>query len=189
MIHFGVITISHGRDDIFRLWCASIRRLREEVGWFPVFVAGDEQHKSICSEYEIYHWTRPNEPVSQKWNDAMQVMMADEKVKYCMITGSDDIISTPLLKDIVRLTEGGYDMIGIKQIWFYCAEGLLKGRARVLSKGKHPQFLGVCKTLSRRVIDKTGMLWTRDRNWGMDAECTRNTSRHIKTTAEEVYLQ
>ena len=177
----GIITISHGRDEIFRLWCASIRRLRSEVGWFPVVVAGDEQHKPICDEYDIYHWTRPNEPASRKWDDAMEVMMLDErKVKYVMISGSDDIISTALLKNILSLSAQDYDLIGIKKIYFYCAEGLYKGRVRGIES---KQFLGVCKTLHRRVIEKMGTLWTLDRSWGMDADCTRNTSPHIRTQA------
>jgi hypothetical protein len=177
--NFGIITISHGRPEILRLWCAGMHRLHKDLGWFPVVVAGDEEHGVICDEYNIFHIPMINEPASAKWNEAMEAMMTS-CVEYSMIIGSDNLISNDLLKNLITKMNEGYDMIGIKKIYFYCAEGLFRGRARVVES---KQFLGVCKTLHRRVIERTGKIWTRERSWGMDADCSRNISPYVHTTA------
>ena len=180
MPNFGIITISHKRPEILRLWCASIKRLRAECGWFPVMVVGDEDHRSICNEYDIWHWGRPNYPIEDKWNCAVDVMMCDDNLRgYIMISGSDNIISTNLLMNMKSIMGEGYDMIGIKKIWFYCAEGLYKGRSRGIEQ-TYP--MGVCKAIHRRVIGQAGTLWTGTKGWGMDADCQKNIAPYVKTT-------
>lgn len=185
MASFGIISISHGRPEVLRLWCASIYRLREQVNcFFPVVVVGDAEHESICSRYNILHIAMENKPAEAKWNKAMDAMRIYD-VDYTMISGSDDLMSKELLLDLMAKMEDDYDVIGIKKIWFYCAEGLYKGRVRGIEQKR---LLGVCKTINKRIIEKASPLWRGNRSWGMDADCQRNISPYVKTigTAEGI---
>lgn len=179
MPDFGIITISHGRPDVLRLWCASIRRLREYCGWFPVIVVGDADHEAICDEYYIICIPMPNNPVEAKWNEAVENILI-YNVDYVMISGSDDIISTPLLKDFIRLMGADFDMISINKVWFYCANGLYKGRARGIEQ-VYP--FGVCKTIHRTVIEQAIPLWKMERGFSMDADCANSIKPYVNTVA------
>jgi hypothetical protein len=179
MANFGIITISHKRPDVLRLWCASIRRLRKDCGYFPVVVIGDEPHGDVVDE-DIFFEPMPNNPIEAKWNRAMAIMNFTWNVDYVMISGSDDIISTPLLKDFIRLMDDDYDMISINKVWFYSANGLYKGRARGIGQS-YP--FGVCKTIHRRVIEQAMPLWKMERGYSMDADCTKSIKPYVKTTA------
>ena len=173
---FGIITISYKRDNVLRLWCRSIRRLRQAVGYFPVVVVGDEEHSAVCIENNIHHIPYPNRCM-KKWNMAVAYLMS-LGVEYVIISGSDDIISTRLLKNLIDAMKTDVDLIGIKTVYFYCGDGKLRGQLRRLDS---KQILGVCRTIHSRVIKQVGELWTSDRNWGMDSDNAKNVAPFIKS--------
>jgi hypothetical protein len=180
MVSFGILTVSHRRDNVLWLWCASIARLRLVTGInFPVVVVGDAHHKLICERYGIHHIAQVNDPVSQKWNTGVRWLM-EQGVTYAMISGSDDIVSSDTLLRFIVAMEYEPDMIGIKSIWFYAGDGKLRGTLKRLESN---QPLGVCRTFHRRVIEQVGDLWTQNKGWGMDADNARNTARYCKKRA------
>jgi len=183
-MNFGIITIAHGRQTILRLFCASIRRLRKETGIdFPVVVTSGAEDAPLCSEYNIGHITYPNIPVSNKWNIACEYMK-ELGVDYICILGSDDIMATDCLRNIMFEMHNDIDLIGFKTLYVYDTDGDSRGQ---LMRTTKKSFLGVGKTIHRRVLDAVGWepwAYDRPRNAGMDAIIHRNISSHIKTSAE-----
>jgi len=185
---FGIITISYKREKVLRLFCAGIKRLRNDLQMFiPVVCVGDAEHKSICDEYHIHHITQENHPASQKWNTAVAYMMSIN-VSYISIFGSDDICSTDLLKNLISAMEVGYDLIGVNQIYFYGGDGKHKGQLRHLQSGK--TIMGVARTISKYVFEKAHPMWRKNRSWAMDGDCLRTIKpymRHYKIVEGDVF--
>jgi len=178
MVKFGIMTISYKRPQVLKLFLSSIKRLKMDIGVdFPCVVVGDEDHKIMCEEYNVCHISMANHPATRKWNRAVDYLMGQE-CEYIVITGSDDIMSTDLLKKLITEMEKGYDLIGIKTIYFYCAEGKQNGQMRRLVS---TNILGVARTIKRSIIEKTGVIWDKDSSWGMDSICAKNIARYVRT--------
>jgi hypothetical protein len=176
---FGILTISYKRPKVLHLFLASIKRLRNDVGYFPVVVVGDEEHKELCSIFNVTHITQQNHPATAKFNTGVDYLMSIG-CTYVVITGSDDIISTTLLKRCITEMELDYDLVGISSIYFYAADGQHKGSLRYLKT--KDQILGVCRCVHRRLIEKVGgVLWNKESSWGMDGIALRNIQPHVKT--------
>lgn len=175
----GIITINNGRQNVLRLWCAQIKRLREEFGMFiPAIVVSGEEDKSICNSYHIIHTTQVNNPATRKWNTAMKYMRSIG-MDYVMILGSDDIISTRYVTQVMELMEEDIDLIGTQTIYFYCGQGADRGTLVKLFNGT---LKGIGKTVSKRVLDKCDWQpWDVDKNWGMDAIAQKNFAKHYKS--------
>lgn len=179
-IKIGIITINYGRPKIFRLWCASIKRIRRDLGYIPVVVVSGEEDKIVCNEYNIEHITQRNHPATQKFNTAMK-FMRDLNVKAVIIMGSDDIADSSLIKKIIDQVEQNIDLIGVKNIYFYSTTGIRKG---ILKQLKSTNILGVCRCLSKSVLDSVDWTpWSRDSSWGMDGICMKTILPYIKTHA------
>ena len=181
---FGILTINFRRPQIFKLFCASIRRLRYDTGIdFPAIVVSEPTDAQVCSEYNIGHIIHPNIPVSAKW-DVGCTYLRELAVDYVIVLGADDILSTDCLRNIIKEMNNGIDLIGIKKIYIYACDGDLRGHLRmVTSRG----FLGVAKTINKRVLDAVDWKPWADkcpRGFGMDALLSRNISPHIQTVAE-----
>jgi len=178
---FGIATINHGRPQVFELWCAQIRRLRYDLQvYIPVVCVSGEEDKPLCEEYHINHFTRPNRSVSDKWNPAFEYLR-DIGMDYAMILGSDDIISTGLMRNLVNEMERGTHVIGIDTIYFYCADKhtMHHGQmARLTTK----QILGVAKCIHKDALDPIGWkVATMSRNWGIDAIISKTIAPYVHT--------
>jgi len=175
---FGLLTISFKRPRVLQLFLASIKRLRNDCGYFPCVVVGDEEHKQLCEQYKVHHIAMKNHPATDKWNKGVDYLM-DIGCDWVVITGSDDICSTPLMKTLMSEMDNDYDLIGISNIYFYAADGKYKGSLRKLET--NDQILGVCRCIHRRIIDKVGgVLWNKADSWGMDGIALRNIRPHVK---------
>ena len=180
-MRFGIITINHQRPTIFHLFCASIRRLRSEVGHtFPVICVSGAEDTQRCAEYNIHHILADNGLGSEKWN--LGAMYFKELgIDYMIISGSDDIFSTQTLRSIITEMDKDVDLIGFNRIYVYCAEGRWKGELRLVTT---KTVLGVGKTFNKRVLEAVNWRpweYASPRRWGMDAICSRNTNHHCKT--------
>lgn len=180
MKSFGIITISNKRPRILELFCYSIQRIRQEMDIFiPCVVVGDKGHKEICQKYHINHITQDNHPATRKWNTGTDFMMR-YGVDYILVVGSDDILSTDLVKKLYSQMQQGTDLIGIKSCYFYSADGIHRGELKRLES---TQILGVARCISRKVIEQAGVVWPEDKSWGMDAICSRSIGRYVKSIA------
>lgn len=177
-VKLGILTINHKRPHILRIWCAQIKRLRQDLGIdFPAIVVSEESDKLICDNYGVAHITQANKPVTEKWNSAMGYLRT-VGVTNCLILGSDDIVSSGFIRTTLDQCEQGKDLIGIKTIYFYCGQGTDKGKMVVLQS---KQFLGTGKTVSSRILDQCDWRpWDVEKNWGMDAIASKTFSKYAK---------
>jgi hypothetical protein len=178
---FGLLTINNLRPAIFRLFCASIRRLRKDIGIeFPVVCVSGSEDEPRCAEYNIHHIIADNSLGWEKWNIGTQ-WFKTQGIDYIIISGSDDVFSTDALKNIISAMNNDVDLIGFNKIYIYCTEGKYKGQLKVVvTRG----ILGVGKTLHRRVLESVNWRpweYYTIRRWGMDAILHRNTSAHIRS--------
>ena len=175
----GICTINYARPWILDLWLASIDRLRGVCGSMPVVVVSEREDRISCEEHGVHHIYQDNHPVSFKWNTGVQWLL-EQGVDYVMIVGSDDIVSDELMKNILAATEGGYDVIGVNRLYFY---GNIRGKSSVFIPLQSPRMLGVCRTISRSVLEpKGGVICPKGVNSGMDALVTKTIAPHVKTT-------
>jgi hypothetical protein len=178
---FGIITINYNRQKVLKLFCASIKRLRNDVNiHFPVVCVSGMEDRQICEEYNIAHIYQDNKPATAKWDTAMSYMQK-EQVDFVIIMGSDDIMSTECLRNIMSEMQHDTDLIGLQSMYVYCAEGKSKGCLKhITTRG----IFGVGKTINKRVLDKVDWKpWSVSvpRSSGMDAVAARNIAEHVKT--------
>ena len=176
---FGVVTINNGRPKVFKLFCASMKRLRTQVGInFPVVCVSGIEDRNTCDEYGIGHIVQANQPVSRKWDTATRYMKG-LGVNYVLILGSDDILSTSLLKSLISEMNKGISLIGIKELYFYGTENKFKGKLLYL---KLTSLAGVCRTIHRSILDKVDWaICNADKGWGMDGLIMKRIRPHITT--------
>lgn len=178
---FGIVSISYKRPQILEIFCASVQRLRTELDMFiPCVIVGDAEHYEICSKYKIHFIPMANHPATRKWNAGMDYLINNMGLNYAIISGSDDLMSTTLVKNLMLEMAKGTDLIGIKTVYFYSADGKHRGQMKKLES---TQILGVARTLSARLVKETGVVWKEDKSWGMDAICSRSIGRYVKSIA------
>lgn len=179
-MNYGIAVINNGRPKVFKLWCASIDRLRSQFGNFDVVCISGIEDARICVEHDITHITQPNKPVSFKWNVAFEYLRLT-KVEYSIICGSDDIISNELMSNIIANIKKGYDLIGINQIYFYGTYGVYKDKLYYL---RRPSMLGVCKTISKRVLDEIDWkVCPQPRNYAIDGLIHKTIRPYVHSMA------
>ncbi len=181
---FGVLTINHRRPQVLHLFLASMKRLRKDVGIdFPVVCVSGVEDRKVCANYGVTHVVYANNPASAKWNIGM-VVLQKLHLDYVIILGSDDIMSTDTLKNMMAEMENGWDLIGLTDIYVYDGDGKTRGG---LIHYETTKVLGVGKCVNKRVLDEVGWRpwhYHRPRNFGMDAIFSRNTNPHVKTLAK-----
>jgi len=180
-LNTGIITISHNRPSVLRLWCCQIKRLREELEtYIPAVVVSDEADESICNEYHVFHITQQNNPVTEKFNRAFKYMQS-QGINAVMTLGSDDIISTEYVRKTLAELNNGADYVGTRVFYFYCGQGLDRGK---MVKLDSPQTKGIGRTVSKAILDQCDWrLWDKPKNWGMDAIATKNIVKYAKKKA------
>jgi len=179
---FGIITINYRRPQILKLFCASIKRLRADVGInFPVVCVSEPEDAKICDPFGVAHVVHPNNPTSVKWNVATEYMRS-AGVSYIVVLGSDDIFSSDCLRTLISEMDKGTDLIGFNSIYLYDTDGMSKGKLMRVTSGA---LLGVGKTISKSVLDAVDWKpWGEShRNFGMDAILHRTISPHVKSKA------
>lgn len=178
-INFGIVTINNGRPKVFKLFCASMKRLRTQVGIdFPVVCVSGIEDRKTCDDYGIGHIVQANKPVSRKFDTACKYMQK-LGVSYICVMGSDDIMSTSLLKSLISEMNKGISLIGIKELYFYGTEKNFKGKLLYI---RLTSLAGVCRTIHKSILDKVDwMPWNADKGWGMDGLMMKRIRPHITT--------
>ena len=176
---FGVVTINNGRPKVFKLFCASMKRLRTQVGIdFPVVCVSGIEDRKTCDEYGIGHIVQANKPVSRKFDTACKYMQA-LGLEYVIVMGSDDIMSTSLLKSLISEMNKGISLIGIKELYFYGTEKNFKGKLLYI---RLTSLAGVCRTIHKSILDKVDwMPWNADKGWGMDGLMMKRIRPYVTT--------
>jgi hypothetical protein len=145
----GCVTCNFGRLPILKIFCAGINRLREQTNLpIPTICVGDADGKELCEAYGIEHIEHKNKPLTGKFNTAVYALK--NRVDYCMILGSDNVISTETFLRIQEEADKGTDLIGLDSVYFYAMDDVYSGK---LLHFRHTKVLGVGRTVAARVLD------------------------------------
>jgi len=148
--------------------------------YIPAVCVSGIEDMVTCAKYGISHIVQDNFPVSEKFNTGAD-WIKNMGFDYCLITGSDDVISTDTFKRIYdeAQSENNYDLIGIDSIYFFGTVGEHKGK---LVKLNHGKMLGVAKCISSRVLKAVDYRpWNVNKNYGLDAIASQCIATHVKS--------
>lgn len=161
----GIISCNLGRVPILRIFCAGIKRLREETQMeIPCVVVGDIDGKQTLAEYNIDFIEFPNKPLTGKFNRACLEMKG--KVDAVMIMGSDNILSTETFLRIHAEIKKGANLVGLDDVYFF---GMDSNATNELVHFSHTTVLGVGRTISSSVLDHVGWQpWNLERDRAID---------------------
>jgi len=110
------------RFDVFQFWCDHIKRLQnecQEIEIIAIAVGSEgESSRKIAEKNGVYYTECQNLPLSRKAN--ARLMFAKQfNPDYIMFLGSDDIISTSLLKTYFHFMQQGIDIIEINDLYYF----------------------------------------------------------------------
>jgi len=176
-MRLGILTCRWKRPEVFELFATGLRRLQDTFGIIPLVVGED---KSYCGGFNYIEY--PNDPLGRKWNAGMQAMRF-LKPDYVMLMGSDDFISDDTMRYILDCCALGFDVIGMRDCYFYDApKDRLGYWAGFTAKHRIGESMGLCRTISRSVLDQMNWQpWLGKANAGLDWLMTQKLNR-IKHT-------
>jgi len=179
MSTIGIISANLGRIKVLEIFCAGIKRLREETQMdIPCVVVGDIDGRETCERYNIQHIEYPNKPLTGKFNRACLEMKG--KVDACMVMGSDNLIATETFLRIHAEVEKGIDLIGLNDLYFFGMDDIYTGKLIYFG---HTTVLGVGRTVSAKVLGQVGWEpWKIDRDRGIDTVMLDGVRSHVKTS-------
>lgn len=165
MSNTGIIVTNFGRLPVLKIFCAGIRRLREETGLtIPCVCVGEPDGANLCAEYGITHITYPNKPLTGKFNRACLELKG--KVDALMVMGSDNVLATRSFVAINSAIEKGHDLVGLNDVYFYAMDDIHTGNLYYFGT---TTVLGVGRTVSAKVLDCVGWQpWNIERDRAID---------------------
>jgi hypothetical protein len=175
----GIAVTNFGRNNILRIFCAGVRRLREDTNLpIPAVCCGDIGGADICREYGIEHIEQGNKPLTEKFNTACHALKG--RVDYVMVMGSDNVLSTETFLRIQAEAEQGTDLIGLSDVYFYGMDDITTGQ---LFHFTHTTVLGVGRTIKASVLDNLNWKpWTEPRDRGIDSVMLTAVRPYVKTS-------
>lgn len=179
----AILTAIHNRREIAEIYANRLNRAICNANVTNKYVpyAVLTIHESIPKDMEDYSITWAyNEPLGRKWNIGMQDVANYVSPDYVMILGSDDLISSSFLEHIDHKINQGYELIGIRDLYFYSLNprrikygecGYWAGRGKLL---------GVGRTVHRRLLEKVDWApWGETKNSGLDGSMLKNIRPYL----------
>ena len=158
----AIITAVWKRPEVFAMFARNVHRLSKDFD-IVCCVAGSERSKSEAmvkdQGFDYVEWKNP--PLGQKMNRAA-MLAAKHNPDYCLMMGSDDLISPELLRNYLKHIE---DYIYVTDGYFYDLESkralYWAGYNRNLNRG---HALGAGRFMSRNLMDQLNWQpWLDDR--------------------------
>ena len=113
------------RFDVFQFWCDHIKRLQAEcpeIEIIPIAVGSEGVHSErIAKKNGVHYLEHINLPLGKKCNARLKFAKKFNP-NYIMFLGSDDIISTSLLKEYIGYMMKGIDIIEVMDLYYYDIE-------------------------------------------------------------------
>jgi len=162
------------RPVVFEIYAAGIKRLMDNFGVIPYVVGSEgDVSRERCEKHGFNYIEYPNVPLGAKANACLKAMRGH--VDYVLNLGSDDLISNSLMQRYIKLIEEGYDMVGVKDMYFY--ERL---RNRLIywegytERRRRGESLGLGRVLSAKLLDTFNWeMWEENINMSMDWSMTQ----------------
>lgn len=161
----SIITASHLRKNVLKLFFLSMDRLRNESGIdIDVICVGDQDQKTMADKHDIHFIPMPNKPVSRKFQKALTTAKSYSP-DGVLILGSDDIISTQTINNLSSGLDE-VDVSGLSLIYFYST---LPDTAGMLLEMQRGYMFGAGKMIGGELLNKLNwVLWEKDANFGLD---------------------
>ena len=143
----GIVTASHKRPEIDKLWCLSVDRMRLcYPGYFGVIaVVSEEEDRKVFEDHNIEVHTTDNNPLGTKHN--FLFAKARGRFTHLLYIGSDDIIDNNYLDELLRHTDK--DIVWGQGLTFY---EVTSHRARFWD-APYKRVAGPAKLINAKVLD------------------------------------
>ena len=180
MANIGIISTNYHRVPVLKIFCAGIKRLRQETGFdIPCVVVGDIDGAEACRDYDIEHIEYHNKPLTGKFNRACLELRG--RCDYVMVMGSDNVIASKSFLRIKEEADKGIDLIGLSEVYFFAMDDIYTGN---LYHFLHTTVLGVGRTVSSKVLDSMGWEpWRIQKDRSIDTILLDGVRPYVKTRA------
>lgn len=117
-----VVTPFYKREEVFKLFLKNLNYLRNNnINLNAILIGSDsiKNEKQLVENNGFIYLNHKNQPLSNKWNWGTQYLKNID-FEYCIILGSDDLISYNLLNRLIKIMDvNDYDVVGLLDIYFY----------------------------------------------------------------------
>lgn len=159
-MRLAIVTGIWKRPEVFRMFAAGVGMLQDHFrGRLEIIccVAGSEgkPSKDLVTAHKGFYYTEtPNKPLGQKMNQAAHLAYRLNP-NYCLMVGSDDIISIPLMEKYFVAMQQGIDFVALMDCYFFdtvSKRGLYwGGYTKPFNRGRS---LGMGRLISARVLNQ-----------------------------------
>lgn len=121
-IKIAIVTAMWRRPDVFRMFAEGVKVLQRHFDNVEIIccVAGSEMNKSkdLAQEYGFQYCEAHNRPLYAKIQKAVS-LAKNSKADYCLMVGSDDIITQDLMQKYISLAHQKVDYACLMDCYFY----------------------------------------------------------------------
>jgi hypothetical protein len=163
-VKLGILTAAYGRGDLTRRVLSYWAGLSlAGVGVVRLCVVSPDDPDPSPPVAGWSYLEAPNRPLSNKFQAGLRWIM-DRAVDAVLVTGSDNLVSTPYLDRAIRAVDSGSDAVGLRELHSYREGETHVARIESMTPGAG-------RVYSARLIDAVrGRLWNDGANLGLDAE-------------------
>lgn len=159
------------RPAVFEVYARGIRRLRRSSKHEIVAImcgSEGEVSESLARKHGFPYIEFQNRPLGAKYNARMLFASAFDP-DYVLMLGSDDIISTDLLKAYEKEMEKGTDFMGILDLYIYNVATKQTTYCQGYTNERVGETVGVGRCLSRNLLQQLNWQpWIDSRNSSLD---------------------
>jgi hypothetical protein len=173
-----VVTPFYKRSEILDIFLKHLKKLQKEVNLHAILIGSRTlpNEASYIMKHGFEYVYAPNTPLSNKWNEGIK-RLQNYDFKACMILGSDDIISTNLVKRFLKVIELGIEFTGVLDAYVYNIDKKEGVYWSGYTNAREGESVGIGRTYSKKLISKLGYrLWSNDMNRCLDG----NVQQRIK---------
>lgn len=182
-----ITTMAWKRPEILEAWCKHILRIQkelsDEVTIVPHVCASqrqDPESASIVLKYPIALNYAENSPLGDKANKRLQ-FAKQLNGDYYLFLGSDDFITSDLIRYYLKKIEEGYDEIAPMDIFYVDSVSGKGAYSPGYVNHRKGEALAVGRCLSRKILEHLNWtLWNPNSKRGIDAHA-RDVISTVKT--------
>lgn len=169
----GLLTISHKRPKIDKIFCLMVDRLRRDYPdlFVPVCVVSLEEDKKVFEEHDIETYIFPNSPLGAKHNYGLSKLRG--RCTHVLHLGSDDVINNRYMDELIKNADK--DIVWGTGITFFSSSGK---RARYWAESNRG-IGGPGKFINAKILDRV--------DWHIWEDCLeRNLDASVNETLKPV---
>jgi len=160
-INVAVVTCLHERIEISRIffrgidWINNNLQGKVQLQVFAAISAGVPQMRALAEKHCKAFWEVPNNPLGNKWNNAMACALTDPNWHMALIMGDDDLIHPDEVMKLVNAQIDGYQHVGFNDCFFIDADHMHVSHYSYATDGRQHKLFGCGTMISREAISQT----------------------------------